>query len=106
LAILAAGTAVFLALRASWIPSLVLVALAMILGRAGGIAKTQRGFIQAGEVSLEEARSILGVDAAAGRAEVQEAYRRLIRRAHPDLGGSTGLAARVNAARDRLLRDL
>jgi DnaJ-domain-containing protein 1 len=55
-------------------------------------------------MSLEEARAILGVGPAATAAEIRAAYTRLMRRAHPDQGGTTGLAAQVNAARDRLSR--
>jgi hypothetical protein len=55
-------------------------------------------------MSEADARSILGVSETADRAEILAAYNRLIRRAHPDAGGSAGLAAQLNAARDRLLR--
>jgi curved DNA-binding protein CbpA len=55
------------------------------------------------EIGLAEARSILGVGPQASRAEIQAAHARLIRLAHPDKGGTTGLAAQLNAARDRLL---
>ena len=51
-----------------------------------------------------EARSVLGVPADATPEAVQAAWRRLMARAHPDQGGTEGLAARVNAARDRLLK--
>lgn len=57
-----------------------------------------------GEPGDKEARDILGVDAGADRAAIEAAYRRLIRRIHPDHGGTAGLAARLNAARDRLQR--
>ena len=53
---------------------------------------------------LAEAREILGVAANATREEIQAAYGRLIRAVHPDAGGTSGLAARLNAARDRLLK--
>lgn len=53
---------------------------------------------------LAEAREILGVAASATREEIQAAYGRLIRAVHPDAGGTSGLAARLNAARDRLLK--
>jgi len=56
-------------------------------------------------MSLTEARSILGVDAEATREEIQTAYTRLMRMAHPDKGGTSGLAAQLNAARDRLLSE-
>ena len=61
------------------------------------------GQAQAAETSLTEARSILGVGPKASREEIQAAYARLIRMAHPDKGGTAGLAAQLNAARDRLL---
>ena len=51
-----------------------------------------------------EARSILGVDGDASPQAIQAAWRRVMARAHPDQGGTEGLAARVNAARDRLLK--
>ena len=56
------------------------------------------------ELSDAEARSILGVGADATVEDIQSAWRRLMGRAHPDQGGTEGLAARLNAARDRLLR--
>jgi DnaJ domain len=55
-------------------------------------------------MSLDEARAILGVGPTATADEIRAAYTRLMRRAHPDQGGTTGLAAQVNAARDRLSR--
>lgn len=55
-------------------------------------------------MSEAEARSLLGVGSSATREDVQAAWRRLMARAHPDQGGTEGLAARLNAARDRLLR--
>lgn len=51
-----------------------------------------------------EARAILGVSMDADAAEIQAAHSRLIRMAHPDKGGTAGLAAQLNAARDRLLK--
>jgi hypothetical protein len=57
-------------------------------------------------MSESEARSLLGVDARASVAEIRAAHQRLITRVHPDAGGSPGLAARVNAARDLLVRKL
>ena len=57
-----------------------------------------------GELSESEARAILGVGAEARRTEIDWAYRRLIRLAHPDHGGTVGLAAHLNAARDRLTK--
>ncbi len=51
-----------------------------------------------------EARSVLGVSADATTTEINAAWKRLMARAHPDQGGTQGLAARLNAARDHLLK--
>lgn len=55
-------------------------------------------------MSADEARRIMGVGPDAGREEIQAAYTRLMRAVHPDKGGTAGLAAQLNAARDRLLK--
>ena len=57
------------------------------------------------EMSLQEARSILGVGDDASPKDIKAAYSRLMRMAHPDKGGTTGLAVQLNAARDRLLAE-
>lgn len=51
-----------------------------------------------------EARAVLGVGAAASAADIRAAYRAKMARAHPDRGGSHAEAARLTAARDRLLK--
>lgn len=55
-------------------------------------------------MSDQRARALLGVGTNATTQEIQAAYLRLIRAVHPDRGGTSGLAAELNAARDRLLR--
>jgi DnaJ homolog subfamily C member 19 len=59
-------------------------------------------------VDLDEAaaRALLGVSVGASRADIRAAHRRLIVAAHPDRGGAKDEAARLNAARDILLRKL
>lgn len=54
-------------------------------------------------MSREEALKLLGLENGAGEAEVNSAHRRLILQTHPDLGGSSYLAAKINEARDVLL---
>ncbi|MBN8829804.1 MAG: molecular chaperone DnaJ [Sphingomonadales bacterium] len=56
------------------------------------------------EIDRAQAAELLGVAPDADREEILAAYRRLMARNHPDAGGSAGLAARINAARDLLLK--
>ncbi|GJE38821.1 J domain-containing protein [Methylobacterium persicinum] len=56
-----------------------------------------------GAMPQEQAYQILGLERGASTEEVRSAHRTLMKRAHPDQGGSAEWAARVNAARDRLL---
>lgn len=57
----------------------------------------------AGAMTKEEAYKILGLEAGAAAADVRKAHRRLMQRLHPDIGGTSFLAARINEAKDVLL---
>lgn len=63
----------------------------------------QRAAPGSGAMSEQEAYQVLGLEAGASAAEVRKAHRRLMQRVHPDLGGSSFLAARINQAKDVLL---
>ena len=56
-----------------------------------------------GAMTEAEALNILGLEAGASRDEIEAAWRALMAKNHPDKGGSTWIAARINAAREFLL---
>ncbi|MBY0520661.1 MAG: J domain-containing protein [Sphingomonas sp.] len=72
--------------------------------RVASPADAARVGAAASDAELVAARSLLGVSADAGEAEIKAAYRRIAAAVHPDRGGSAELARRVNAARDLLLK--
>jgi hypothetical protein len=74
-----------------------------LLGRAGRGGFRSAGPAPGEPMSPDEARSILGVGQGASAQEIRTAYMRLMKRNHPDQGGTSGLASKLNAARDRLL---
>jgi DnaJ homolog subfamily C member 19 len=64
----------------------------------------KKRFVRDPGMSHQEARRMLDVRDGATADEIRAAHRRLVARVHPDAGGTAELAARVNAARDVLLR--
>ena len=56
-------------------------------------------------MSRQEACDILGVAPDANRDAIKEAHHRLMVRLHPDHGGTNYLAAKINQAKDLLIKD-
>jgi hypothetical protein len=56
-----------------------------------------------GQMTRAEALDILGVEADASPERIRERYKELMKQNHPDRGGSSYLATRINQAKDVLL---
>ena len=75
--------------------------------RFAGWREADQGERQArrsGAMSRREALEVLGLAEGASSAEIIGAHRALMKKFHPDHGGSTTLAARVNEAKDVLMQ--
>ena len=106
-AVVAFAGGAYAGMRSAWEVSAVLVLLGLwsaTEARRRPVIRRQVVHPPKPEISLSEARAILGVGPEATLAEVKAAYTRLIQMAHPDKGGTEGLAAQLNAARDRLIK--
>jgi hypothetical protein len=62
-----------------------------------------RTHAHSGVMTKEEAYQVLGLQPGASLNEIRQAYRTLMKKLHPDHGGTAYLAARVNQAKEVLL---
>lgn len=105
-AVALAAAAFFMLDGWQWGKTIVLTVLGLYLSAAARLPRPSRPKPQPEpeRMSVSEAYAMLDLEPGCTREDVQAAYTRLMKVVHPDKGGGAGLASRLNAARDRLLK--
>ena len=73
--------------------------------RQNNFSSANRNYANSTKMSKKEACEILGLDENSTKEEVENAYKRIMSNYHPDKGGSSYLASKINAARDLLINE-
>ena len=104
------GAAGLMVAHGQWMFGLICLILAFVAGGtvriSGRIQTGQTRPVTAASYTSEEIRAYqtLGLPVGADRKAIKEAWKRLMKTAHPDQGGDVGRASALNAARDILLK--
>ena len=73
-------------------------------GSGRGQGEPRQGQLRAGAMSRAEALKVLGLEEGAGEDKIRASHKKLILQLHPDKGGTNYLAAKINEAKDVLLK--
>lgn len=101
------GVAVLMGLRGNFmvaVPAFTIGAGLLGFNSLLGQATTNSAAAPTVQLDKQQAYNVLGLNSGASADEIRAAHKRLQRATHPDAGGSTYLAAQINAARDLLLK--